>query len=96
MPGVPGLWRGFSRRPDADRHVNSLTSLIWARSFDRADSQTADEWKKDAVEPELLTEDDIANIEREIVDRRGFRDFGGVHIRSISAPPRAVVSRLAS
>src|SRR3984893_9683821 len=30
--------------------------------------QTADEWEDDAVQPELLTEEDIANIEREIVD----------------------------
>lgn len=37
--------------------------------------QTADEWDEDEAEPELLTEDDIANIKREIVDLRGFRDL---------------------
>lgn len=35
----------------------------------------ADEWGDEAVEPELLTADDISNIEREIVDLRGFRDL---------------------
>jgi SNF2 family DNA or RNA helicase len=35
----------------------------------------ADEWGDEPAQPELLTADDISNIEREIVDLRGFRDL---------------------
>ena len=41
----------------------------------RSSSEIADEWEEDEPEPELLTEDDIANIKREIADLRGFRDL---------------------
>lgn len=37
--------------------------------------EVADEWEEDGGEPELLTADDIANIEQEIADLRGFRDL---------------------
>ena len=37
--------------------------------------EVADEWEEDDAEPELLTEGDIANINREIADLRAFRDL---------------------
>jgi ERCC4-related helicase len=37
--------------------------------------EIADEWEDEGGEPELLTADDIANIEQEIMDLRGFRDL---------------------
>ena len=37
--------------------------------------EVADEWEAEGEEPELLTPDDIANIETEIADLRAFRDL---------------------
>jgi SNF2 family DNA or RNA helicase len=37
--------------------------------------EVADEWEEEGEEPELLTPDDIANIEQEIADLRAFRDL---------------------
>ena len=38
-------------------------------------AEVADEWQEEGEEPELLTPDDIASIEREIADLRIFRDL---------------------
>lgn len=37
--------------------------------------EVAEEWPEEDGQPELLTKDDIANIEKEIIDLRGFRDL---------------------
>jgi superfamily II DNA/RNA helicase len=45
-----------------------------AEDYEQLD-EVAEEWEEEDGEPELLTEDDIANIRQEIADLRGFRDL---------------------
>ncbi|RVI34223.1 SNF2-related protein [Sinorhizobium meliloti] len=68
------LARKLERQLGKDKNLREKLEQELAEDYEEFE-QTADEWEEDEAAPELLTEDDIANIEREIVDLRGFRDL---------------------
>lgn len=68
------LARKLERQLGKDKEFREKLEQELSEDYEEFE-QTADEWEDDAAQPELLTEDDIANIGREIVDLRGFRDL---------------------
>jgi ERCC4-related helicase len=71
---LDSLARKLERQLGKDKEARDKLEQELSEDYEEYD-QTADEWEDDAVQPELLTEDDIANIEREIGDLRRFRDL---------------------
>ena len=68
------LARKLDRQLSQDKNLREKLEEELCEDYEEFE-QIADEWDQDEAEPELLTEHDIANIEREIVDLRGFRDL---------------------
>jgi SNF2 family DNA or RNA helicase len=68
------LARKLERQLGKDKDLREKLEQELSADYEEFE-QTADEWDEEEAEPELLNEDDIANIKREIVDLRGFRDL---------------------
>lgn len=68
------LARKLERQLGKDKNLREKLEQELSEDYEEFD-QTADEWDEEEAESELLTGDDIANIEHEIVDLRGFRDL---------------------
>lgn len=71
---LDSLARKLERQLGKDKEAREKLEQEISEDYEEYD-QTADEWEDDAAPPELLTGDDIANIEREIGDLRRFRDL---------------------
>ena len=77
MPS-PARWTSLARKLERqlrdDKNLREKLEEEIAEDYEEFD-EVAEEWEEEETEPELLTADDIANIEREIADLRGFRDL---------------------
>jgi ERCC4-related helicase len=71
---LDSLARKLERQLGKDKEYREKLEQEISEDYEEYE-QTADEWEDDAAQPELLTEDDMANIEREIGDLRRFRDL---------------------
>lgn len=71
---LDSLARKLERQLRNDKNLRQKLEEEIAEDYEEFE-ETADEWDEEGNEPELLTADDIANIEREIIDLRGFRDL---------------------
>src|SRR3984893_17971867 len=71
---LDSLARKLERQLGKDKEAREKLEQELSEDYEEYD-QTADEWEDDGAQPELLTEDDIANIEGEIGDLRRFRDL---------------------
>jgi hypothetical protein len=84
------LARKLERQLGKDKNLREKLEQELSEDYEDFD-QTADEWDEEEAESELLTGDDIANIEREIVDLRGFREAVSI---SENAKGQALLSAL--
>lgn len=71
---LDSLARKLERQLKDDRDLREKLEEEISQDFEEFE-EIADEWSDDVDEPELLTEEDIAVIEREIKDLRDFRDL---------------------
>ncbi len=68
------LARKLERQLRDDRNLREKFEEEIAEDYEEFE-EMADEWGEEEPQPELLTKDDIAAIEQEIVDLRAFRDL---------------------
>ncbi|MGC0389154.1 SNF2-related protein [Bradyrhizobium sp. USDA 241] len=68
------LARKLERQLRDDKNLRQKLEEEIAEDYEEFED-VADEWEEEGGEPELLTPADIANIEQEIADLRGFRDL---------------------
>lgn len=68
------LARKLERQLRDDKNLREKLEEEISEDFEEFE-EIADEWSEGEEEPELLTKDDIAAIENEIVDLRAFRDL---------------------
>ena len=71
---LDSLARKLERQLRDDKNLRAKLEEEIAEDYEEYD-QVADEWEEEEAEPQLLTAEDIANIEHEIVDLHGFRDL---------------------
>jgi ERCC4-related helicase len=71
---LDSLARKLERQLRDDKNLREKLEDEIAEDYEEFE-EVADEWEEEGGEPERLTADDIANIEREIADLRGFRDL---------------------
>jgi len=71
---LDSLARKLERQLRDDKSLRQKLEEEIAEDYEEYE-EVADEWEEDGEEPELLTPDDIANIEQEIADLRAFRDL---------------------
>lgn len=71
---LDSLARKLERQIRDDKNLRQKLEEEIAEDYEEYE-EVADEWEEEGSEPELLTADDIANIELEIADLRGFRDL---------------------
>jgi ERCC4-related helicase len=71
---LDSLARKLERQLGQDKNLREKLEQELAEDYEEFD-ETADEWGEDEVAPELLSAEDIANIEAEIIELRGFRDL---------------------
>jgi hypothetical protein len=72
--GLDSLARKLERQLRDDKKARDKLEEEVSDDYEGFD-EAAEEWGEDADEPELLSAEDIANIEQEIVELRGFRDL---------------------
>ena len=68
------LTRKLERQLRDDTNLRQKLEEEIAEDYEQLD-EVAEEWEEEDGEPDLLTEDDIANIKKEIADLHGFRDL---------------------
>ena len=88
---LDSLARKLERQLRDDKNLRQKLEEEIAEDYEEYED-VADEWAEEGEEPEPLTPDDIANIEREIVDLRAFRELA-VSIAE-NAKGQALVSAL--
>lgn len=71
---LDSLARKLERQLRDDKNLRQKLEEEIAEDYEEFE-EVADEWEEEGSEPELLTADDIANIEQEIADLRNFRDL---------------------
>jgi superfamily II DNA/RNA helicase len=71
---LDSLARKLERQIRDDKNLRQKLEEEIAEDYEEYED-VADEWEEECEEPELLTPDDITNIEREIADLRAFRDL---------------------
>lgn len=71
---LDSLARKLERQLGQDKNLREKLEQEIAEDYEEFD-ETADEWGEDEAAPELLSEEDIANIGAEIIELRGFRDL---------------------
>lgn len=71
---LDSLARKLERQLGQDKNLREKLEQEIAEDYEEFD-ETADEWGEDEPAPELLSEEDIANIGAEIIELRGFRDL---------------------
>jgi len=71
---LDSLARKLERQLRDDKHLREKLEAEISEDYEQFD-EIADEWSEEDDEPELLTETDVANIQQEIVELRGFRDL---------------------
>lgn len=71
---LDSLARKLERQLRDDKSLRQKLEEEIAEDYEEYE-EVADEWEEEGEEPDLLTPDDIANIEQEIVDLRAFRDL---------------------
>ncbi|NUU41575.1 SNF2-related protein [Tardiphaga robiniae] len=71
---LDSLARKLERQLGRDKNLREKLEQEIAEDYEEFD-EAADEWGEDEPEPELLSEEDIANIGAEIIELRGFRDL---------------------
>ncbi len=71
---LDSLARKLERQLRDDKNLRAKLEEEIAEDYEEYD-QVADEWEEEETEPQLLTAEDVANIEREIADLHGFRDL---------------------
>ena len=71
---LDSLARKLERQLRDDKNLREKLEEEIAEDYEEYD-QVADEWEEEESNRELLTADDVANIEREIADLHGFRDL---------------------
>lgn len=71
---LDSLARKLERQLGQDKSLREKLEREIAEDFEEFD-ETADEWGEDEAEPELLSPEDIANIQLEITELRAFRDL---------------------
>lgn len=76
---LDSLARKLERQLRDDKHLREKLEEEISEDYEQFE-EVADEWSEEEEKPDLLTEADITNIDREIADLRAFRD----HAVSIS------------
>ncbi|MBZ9944490.1 DEAD/DEAH box helicase [Mesorhizobium sp. BR1-1-13] len=71
---LDSLARKLERQLGQDKNLREKLEQEIAEDYEEFE-ETADEWGDDEAAPELLSEEDIANIGAEIIELRGFRDL---------------------
>ena len=71
---LDSLARKLEREIRDDKNLREKLEAEIAEDFEQFE-EMAEEWEEQESEPELLTKEDIAIIEREITDLRAFRDL---------------------
>jgi superfamily II DNA/RNA helicase len=71
---LDSLARKLERQLRDDKNLRQKLESEIAEDYEEYED-VAEEWEEDSEEPELLTSGDIANIEAEIIELRGFRDL---------------------
>ena len=71
---LDSLARKLERQLRDDKNLREKLEEEIAEDYEEYD-EIADEWEEDETEPQLLTAEDVSNIEREIADLQGFRDL---------------------
>ena len=71
---LDSLARKLERQLGNDKNLREKLEQEIAEDYEEFD-ETADEWGEDEGKPELLSEEDVANIQAEIIELRGFRDL---------------------
>lgn len=71
---LDSLARKLERELGKDKNLRERLEQEIAGDYEEFD-ETADEWGEDEAKPELLSEEDVANIQAEIIELRGFRDL---------------------
>ena len=71
---LDSLARKLERQLRDDTNLRQKLEEEIAEDYEQLD-EVAEEWEEEDGEPDLLTENDIANIKKEIADLHGFRDL---------------------
>lgn len=71
---LDSLARKLERQLGTDKTLREKLEQEIAEDYEEFD-ETADEWGEDEAKPELLSDEDVANIQAEIIELRGFRDL---------------------
>jgi SNF2 family DNA or RNA helicase len=71
---LDSLARKLERQLRDDKNLRQTLEEEIAEDYEGYE-EVADEWEEEGEEPEILTPNDIANIEQEIADLRAFRDL---------------------
>ena len=71
---LDSLARKLERQLRDDKNLREKLEEEIAEDYEEFD-EVADEWAEEEESPQLLSDTDIANIQREIADLRSFRDL---------------------